>query len=387
MISPTASRLDDRSYLTIVRDPSERRGVEAALHQAEARLRLAVAASKVGLWDWDLATNEVFFSPEWKSMLGYASAEIPNRFSEWEDRVHPDDLSTMMPRIRDFIAQSDFDYSVEFRMRHKDGSYRWILAQARIFRDATGKPVNVMGCHIDITERKQAEEQIRNSNRTYAVLSEINQLIVRERNPQSILNGVCRIVVEKGGFLLAWVGLAEAPANRVELTAHAGANADTDDVLADLLREPDCAFTTQAAHRGERYVCNDIEQDPSTTPWRAAAMQRGYRSMVSLPFVAADGCRGIFCLYAGQKDFFSAEELQLLNELAEDISFALKISNQEAKRQQAEEALHETNARFRQLIENIREVLWMTDPANGAMYYVSPAYEAIWGRRENLMPN
>lgn len=102
--------------------------------------------------------------------------------------------------------------------------------------------------------------------------------------------------------------------------------------------------------------------------------------MVSLPLTATGGRRGTFNLYAGQKGFFTDEELRLLDELATDISFALKISKQEAERQQAEEALRESEAKFRQLTENIREVLWMTDPAKGTMLYISPTYEAIWGR-------
>lgn len=132
----------------------------AALREAEARLRLSVAASNIGLWDWNLATNEVFFSPEWKAQLGHADHEISNQFSEWESRVHPDDLAPTLAKIKRFLAEPAADYAVEFRLRHKDGSYRWIFTQANLLRDAAGKPVRMLGCHLDITERKRAEAEV-----------------------------------------------------------------------------------------------------------------------------------------------------------------------------------------------------------------------------------
>ena len=100
-----------------------RRALQAVREGAE-RLKLAAAASNTGLWDWNLVSNEVFFSPEWKAQLGYAEDELPNRFEEWESRIHPDDLAPTLAKVRAFIGHADAKYAVEFRLRHKDGSYR-----------------------------------------------------------------------------------------------------------------------------------------------------------------------------------------------------------------------------------------------------------------------
>lgn len=140
---------------------TERVQAGAALRESEARLRLSVAASNIGLWDWNLVTNDVYFSPEWKGHLGCADDEIPNRFEEWESRLHPDDLAPTVAKVRAFIEDPEAHYAVEFRMRHKDGSWRWIFTQAQVFRNAAGKPLRMMGCHIDITERKRTEAEVR----------------------------------------------------------------------------------------------------------------------------------------------------------------------------------------------------------------------------------
>jgi len=122
----------------------------------EAYLQMAVRAAKVGLWDWDLLTNKVVFSTEWKSQLGYTDPEIFNDFSEWEVRVHPDDLPGIKQQLADYFANPWPDYEAEFRMRHKDGSWRWILAQADLLKDDDGRPAHMIGSHIDITEHMYA---------------------------------------------------------------------------------------------------------------------------------------------------------------------------------------------------------------------------------------
>ena len=136
---------------------------EAALRMSEARLRLAVEAANIGLWDWDLETNNVYYSPEWKSQIGYRDEEITNSFDEWQSRVHPEDLGPALRKVAAYLEDPKNRHEIECRFRHRDGSYRWIYGQGNVLRDAAGKAVRMLGCHIDITERKRAEEELRMS--------------------------------------------------------------------------------------------------------------------------------------------------------------------------------------------------------------------------------
>lgn len=134
---------------------------EERLNEALLRQQEAVRAGNVGLWDWDLETNKVHYSAQWKSQIGYEEHEITDDFAEWRSRVHPDDLGPTLKKVNESIAEKRSKHKVEFRFRHKDGSYRWILAQASILQDENGRPLRMLGSHIDISDRKQAEETLR----------------------------------------------------------------------------------------------------------------------------------------------------------------------------------------------------------------------------------
>ena len=139
---------------------AERERAEVSLYEMQARLRLALQSSNTGLWDWHLTSNEVYFSPEWKRQLGHEDLGVPNRYEEWETRLHPEDRTRTLNAVRASIENPAHGYEVEFRLRHKDGSYRWILARASLLQDAEGRAYRMLGSHTDITDRKDAETQL-----------------------------------------------------------------------------------------------------------------------------------------------------------------------------------------------------------------------------------
>jgi two-component system, cell cycle sensor histidine kinase and response regulator CckA len=148
---------------------AERLRAERALARTDERLRVAVEGANLGLWDWDLQTNRVFFSPEWKRQIGHGEHEISDDLSEWESRVHPDDLPRTREMIQAFIRSPWTNYEVEYRFRHRDGSHLRVLSRAALIRDETGKPLRMVGCHLDITKRKEMEEQLRQSQKMDAI--------------------------------------------------------------------------------------------------------------------------------------------------------------------------------------------------------------------------
>ncbi len=126
-------------------------------------LRLAFWAGNIGFWNWDLLTNDVYLSPIWKSQLGYEDHELPNAFSTWEKLLHPDDFAASWSAINGAKADPNRAYEITFRLMHKDGSYRTILSRGKVYRDQAGIPQRIMGCHVDITQQKRIEDQLRQS--------------------------------------------------------------------------------------------------------------------------------------------------------------------------------------------------------------------------------
>lgn len=152
---------DDRLEIGgVAIDVTAKTAAEDRVAELQERLRLAVVAGNVGLWEWDLRKQQAFYSDECKRQLGYAPEEISAAYDEWERRVHPDDLDQTLRALREAVAQPELPYASEHRMQHKDGSYRWILAQGRVLLGPTGKPARLIGSHIDITRLKEAEETI-----------------------------------------------------------------------------------------------------------------------------------------------------------------------------------------------------------------------------------
>jgi PAS domain S-box-containing protein len=141
-------------------DLTAQKQVEEELRKSRERFELAVQGSQDGLLDWDLSTDQVYFSPRYKAMLGYEEGEFPNRSRELAKRVHPDDYQRIRSELRSHFKSREPLSWVEFRFRHKDGSYRWIRSRAFVLRDATGRVYRMAGSHEDITERKRAEEEL-----------------------------------------------------------------------------------------------------------------------------------------------------------------------------------------------------------------------------------
>ncbi|MFM8330098.1 MAG: PAS domain S-box protein [Candidatus Methylumidiphilus sp.] len=148
----------------IVRDITGRKQMEALLRASELRWKFALEGSGQGVWDWDVSTGAVYLSPLWKSMIGYGDDEIANRYEEWESRLHPADKARVLAELNAYLHGGRAEYTTEQRLRCKDGSYRWIQDKGMVVeRDASGKPSRMIGVHIDIQDRKQAEHDLRDS--------------------------------------------------------------------------------------------------------------------------------------------------------------------------------------------------------------------------------
>lgn len=141
-----------------LQDVTDYMNMQQALADAEERWKFALDGADAGVWDWFVADNRAYFSPRWKAILGYRDEELPSRHEEWLERLHPDDRERAMAAVTDHFAGRTPVYEMEFRLRHKDGNYRWVLSRGKVCaRDPEGRPLRMLGIISDISARKQAE--------------------------------------------------------------------------------------------------------------------------------------------------------------------------------------------------------------------------------------
>jgi two-component system cell cycle sensor histidine kinase/response regulator CckA len=158
--------------LALAREVEERRKTEEALRTSEERYALAVQGSNDGIWDLNLVTGESYHSSRWKRILGYEEDEITGIFKEWEDRVHPDDYQRVMEVGKAYEEGRIPAFEVEYRLRHKDGGYRWVLTRGACLRDSQGRPYRMAGSLTDITSRKLIDEELRRNETLFKAVLE-----------------------------------------------------------------------------------------------------------------------------------------------------------------------------------------------------------------------
>lgn len=172
-IAGISSDITDRK-IAEVKLQKYKKELEESLSLNEERLQLFFAATTDGVWDWNLLTDEVFFSPGWLESLGYQPGELEPRIDSWKKLVHPDDLPKVMKALDDHLAGKTEGYQCENRLLRKDGSWRWNLDQGRVVKkDETGKPLRVVGSDTDITRLKEAEFALRASEQNLAQAQEM----------------------------------------------------------------------------------------------------------------------------------------------------------------------------------------------------------------------
>jgi diguanylate cyclase (GGDEF)-like protein/PAS domain S-box-containing protein len=145
----------------IYRDITQRRRAQEALRQSEARYALVVQATNDGLWDWNLASDQVHYTPRWKAMLGLDAADVGDSPADWFDRVHPEDISRLKRDIELHLQGATQHLENEHRIRHRDRSYRWMLVRGMANKGDGGRPNRIAGSLTDITDRRSAEEALR----------------------------------------------------------------------------------------------------------------------------------------------------------------------------------------------------------------------------------
>ncbi len=229
----------------------------------------------------------------------------------------------------------------------------------------------------DITARTAAEERIRRVNQALAVITDVNQILVRTRDPKAFLDLVCKAAVEKGGFALAWIGLVREDARELEIAAVAAQHERYVPLAHILVHDTDACPIDHALRSGVHAVCPLIPSDENAAGCQKQASLLGLRSSASFPLRAHKVTRGTLTLYTDRDGYFGPEELVQLDEMAGDVSMAIELAEREAERNTAAESLRISQRRYRDLVQMSPDAIFLN--RNDRIVYVNPAAVSLLG--------
>lgn len=336
-----------KSTITLLLSASiaERQLALEALREGEARLRM------LGDNLPDSMVYQVARGPHTGMQFQYISAGIERLNGLSADAVlkNPKLLyEQVVEEDRALIAKAEEEsfrdrktFNVVVRMRRTDGVIRWMHVCSKP-RDLPDGRTVWDGIETDITDRMQAEVELRRVNRALLTISNCNQVLVHETNELALLEKLCRIITTDGGYLLAWVGYAEQ--DEYKSVRPAGCSGAEKGYLESLKlcwsdSERGRGPVGTAIRTGLPQICHDLANDPRTAFWHAEAERMGFKSILALPLKHADNVFGALSIYSASPNAFDKEEIKLLGELASDLAFGIQALRTQERRHQAEESV------------------------------------------------
>ncbi|NTU53974.1 MAG: PAS domain S-box protein [Chlorobiaceae bacterium] len=334
-------------------------------------------------WEWDLNTGIITLNTECQHMIG-CSEELPTiNFRFLKELIHPDDRHAFFEAIRNLSKKPHERSTIVFRIKLETGAVRWIKCRSDgIYGAHHGDASKITGQIIDITDNWQSENQLFKLNRALLAISKCNQALLHATNQTTLLNDICHTITEMGYYRMAWVGFAENDTGKsIMVMAWSG-------VEHGYLKEVNISWDDsergqgpagQSIRTGQPYTCRNIRTDPAFRLWRDDALKRGYASVLAMPLKSGTSVFGTLVIFSGTTDAFDIEEMTLLSSLADNLAYGITMLRNRKARETAEEALRQSEARYRSLFHNQHTVMLMIDPESGSIIDANPAAESFYG--------
>ena len=363
----------------------------AAIQEREERLALVMQGTNDGIWDWNVQAGQMYYSPRWKDMLGYADHEIAGRFDEWRRLVHPDDLEEAVAALEAHLTGDRPLFELEHRLRHKDGSYRWILTRAITLRDENGKPQRIVGSHSDITQRKVAEEALRKANETLeerveertrylAALNDISALVNRTLDLDATLTcaldqtlgilhmefgAACRLEGDREGEWLSPDEAAQLSSDQLFLNPliYRGLS---DQFIRFAGRLPLVGRGIEAVLDSQMPFVLEVRASSTDPLMKEALITEQIEQLVSIPLNVKGRFVGAMLLGARQSRILSPEEINFLSAIGQQVGVAVENAR-----------LHKAVQQTATLEERARLARELHDSVTQSLYSVTLLAEAV----------
>ncbi|MDR3479772.1 MAG: EAL domain-containing protein [Burkholderiaceae bacterium] len=311
----------------------ERRRITEELRESEGRFRQLAENIHETFFLANRDFTQLFYvSPTYEEIWGRSCQSVYDAPLSWRDSIHPDDMAQAMQDYAKRDAVGRFDY--KYRIVRPDGQIRSIRSRGFPIRDEDGEIARIAGIAEDITDQQEQARKITRLGRLYAVLSGINSAIIRIRDRNKLFQEACRVAVNQGAFNMAWVSVVDPGTEKDELVAWFAANdGETEDMWLDTgIGDPTHFEPIRIAVREMRpYICNDVCSDAILAPFSNALAARNHRSMGVWPIATGSNGVAAITLFASETDFFDADQIKLLEEMAGDLSFGLQFIEREER--------------------------------------------------------
>lgn len=321
---------------------------EAALRESEVNLSEALKIARLGYWEYEVASDEFIFTDQSYSLHHTTAEQMGGYRMRSADFVRQLIYPADAQLVKEHLLQAQSTNTpnlleqIESRIVCADGEIRWVLVSYRVEKNEQGAAIRLIGAVQDISERKHAEQTQKRLNRALKLLSDCNMALVHAEDEHKLLSEICRLVVEQGGYRMAWVGFAEHDAEKsVRPVAQYG---DDKNYLSSLGicwadTEQGRGPTGSAIRTGLTDINQDYLTNPRMAPWREAALASGYHSSIALPLASNKRMLGALTIYASEIDAFGEEEVKLLEELANDLAYGIQTLRTRVEHEAAEKQL------------------------------------------------